>query len=327
MPVRPRLTPAMANARRAARELLAELDLEPGSLLLVACSGGPDSMALAAAAAFELPKAGHKLGAVVVDHGLQSDSQEVADQAAHRCSELGLAPVLVEQVRVTPKGDGLEAAAREARYAALEKARVDQSASYVLLGHNQDDQAETVLLGLARGSGLRSISGMPKIDTERSLVRPFLDITREELRQSCMDQGLEFWDDPHNQDESFLRVRVRKLAAELEKTLGAGFQAALARTAGLAFEADDFLAQQAQAVLADSAGDSGLDVAGVEGLHPGLRRKALQLYLQSISGATISRAQVLEVEQLVINWHGQKKLDLSGITVERVNDRLLVTAN
>ena len=176
MPVRPRLTPAMANARRALRELLEELELEPGSLLLVACSGGADSMALAAAAAFEIPKAGHKVGAVVVDHGLQSDSQEVADQAAHRCSELGLAPVLVEQVRVTPKGDGLEAAARDARYAALEKARVGHSASYVLLGHNQDDQAETVLLGLARGSGLRSISGMPKIDQERSLVLSLIHI-------------------------------------------------------------------------------------------------------------------------------------------------------
>ena len=99
------------------------------------------------------------------------------------------------------------------------------------------------------------------------------------------------------------------------------------RTADLAFEADDFLAQQARAVLAASDSDSGLAVESVEGLHPALRRKTLQLYLQSISGTAISRAQVLEVEQLVINWHGQKKLDLSGITVERVNDRLLVTAN
>ena len=327
MPVRPRLTPAMAEARRAVRELLEELDLEPGSLFLVACSGGPDSMALAAASAFEIPKAGHRIGAVIVDHGLQPNSQVVAQEAAQRCSELGLDPVIVEQVKVTPTGEGLEAAARDARYIALEKARAKHSASFVLLGNNQDDQAETVLLGLARGSGLRSISGMPQIDQERSLVRPLLEISRAELRQSCLDQDLEFWDDPHNQDESFLRVRVRKLAGELEKTLGAGFQAALARTADLAFEADDFLAQQARAVLAASDSDSGLAVGSVEGLHPALRRKTIQLFLQSISGTAISRAQVLEVEQLVINWHGQKKLDLSGITVERVNDRLLVTAN
>lgn len=327
MPVRPRLTPAMANARRAVRELLSELDLEPGSLILVACSGGADSIALAAAAAFEVPKAGHKVGAVVIDHGLQSDSQAVADQAAQRCSELGLDPVLVEQVNVKPSGEGLEAAARDARYAALEKVRADHFASYVLLGHNRDDQAETVLLGLARGSGLRSISGMPKTDQERNLARPLLDITREELRQSCADQGLEFWDDPHNQDESFLRVRVRKLAGELEKTLGAGFQAALARTAELAFEADEFLAIEARAQLGRIASGSGLPVEKLAEMHAALRRKVLQLHLQSIAGGSISRSQVLEAEQLVINWHGQKKLDLSGITVERVNDRLLVTAN
>ena len=206
----------MADARRAVRELLAELDLEPGSLFLVACSGGPDSMALAAASAFEIPKAGHRVGAVIIDHGLQVNSQVVAQEAAQRCSELGLDPVIVEQVKVTPMGEGLEAAARDARYSALEKARAEHSASFVLLGHNQDDQAETVLLGLARGSGLRSISGMPQIDQERRLVRPLLDISRAELRQSCLDQDLEFWDDPHNQDESFLRVRVRKLAGELE---------------------------------------------------------------------------------------------------------------
>ena len=111
----------MANARRAVRELLSELDLEPGSLILVACSGGADSIALAAAAAFEVPKAGHRVGAVIIDHGLQGNSQAVADQAAQRCSELGLDPVLVEQVKVNPKGEGLEAAARDARYAALEK--------------------------------------------------------------------------------------------------------------------------------------------------------------------------------------------------------------
>ena len=147
----------MADARRAVRELLEELDLEPGSLLLVACSGGPDSMALAAASAFEIPKAGHRIGAVIIDHGLQPNSQVVAQEAAQRCSALGMDPVMVEQVKVTPTGEGLEAAARDARYTALEKARAEHSASFVLLGHNQDDQAETVLLGLARGSGLRSI--------------------------------------------------------------------------------------------------------------------------------------------------------------------------
>ena len=317
----------MADARRAVRELLAELKLNQGSRLLVACSGGPDSMALAAACAFEVPRAGHRVGAVVIDHGLQEDSESVAQDAANRCRELGLEDSSVLRAKVEKSGDGLEAAARDARYRALEEERAKQSAAYVLLGHNRDDQAETVLLGLARGSGLRSISGMPKVDSDRKLARPLIGISREDLRQSCLDQAIEFWDDPHNQDEVFARVRVRKLAEKLEQSLGPGFQAALARTAELAFEAEDYLTLEAQARLADLSKEKGLDIQVLSEMHPALRKKVLQLHLQSIAGGSISRSQVLEAEQLVSNWHGQKKLDLSGITVERVNDRLLVTAN
>ena len=284
-------------------------------------------MALAAACAFEFPKAGLRAGAVIVDHGLQQDSNEVARAAAERCRALGLEPVQVERVSVEKQGEGLEAAARDARYTALERVRTEHSAGFVLLGHNRDDQAETVLLGLARGSGLRSISGMPKVDHERRLARPLIDIPREDLRQACLDQELEFWDDPHNQDDGFLRVRVRKLAGELEKSLGAGFQAALARTAELAFEADEYLASEANSFLEAMDPALGLEARELSQLHPALRRKVLQIYLQQVSKGSISRVQVLEAEKLVVNWHGQKKLDLSGITVERVNDRLRVTAN
>ena len=283
-------------------------------------------MALAAACAFELPRAGLKVGAVVIDHGLQQNSAEVAAQAASRCTAFGMEPVIVTPVQVKVSGEGLEAAAREARYAALEEARLNTAAEYVLLGHNEDDQAETVLMGLARGSGLRSISGMPALDEERKLARPFLGLSRATLRRSCEDQGIEFWDDPHNQDDGFLRVKVRKLAQRLEETLGVGFQSALARTADLAYEAEDYLTLEAKWFLDSNDFESGLEVKPVADLHPALRRKALQLYLQKISGGSISRGQVLEAEQLVTTGHGQKKLDLSGITVERVNDRLQVKA-
>ena len=296
-------------------------------MFLVACSGGPDSLALAAACGFELPRAGYRVGAAVIDHGLQPGSDEVASAAASSCKELGLDPVIVKKVVITESGEGLEAAARAARYQALEEVRQDLSASYVLLGHNLEDQAETVLMGLTRGSGLKSISGMPVVDQQRRLARPLIEMPKASLRQACMDQGIEFWDDPHNLDDSFLRVRLRKLSGELEETLGTGFQAALARTAELAFEADDYLAMEAGAILSSADSESGLEVTKLVGLHPALRRKTLQLYLQEASKGSIPRSQVLEAEQLVINWHGQKKLDLSGITVERVNDRLLVRAN
>ena len=151
--------PAVAATRLAVRQHLA--DLPAGATVLVACSGGTDSVALAAALAFEAERAGIRAGAVVVDHALQPGSAQVAAQAAQRLSSLGLDPVDVVTVEVTASGDGPEAAAREARYAALEAAADRHRAVAVLLGHTRDDQAEQVLLGLARGSGTRSLAGMP----------------------------------------------------------------------------------------------------------------------------------------------------------------------
>src|SRR4051794_11218701 len=177
MPDRPRLTPAIADVRRAVRAALDVLD--PDALVLVALSGGPDSLALAAATAFEAPRAGLRAAAAIVDHGLQSGSADVAARAAQQATGLGLAPVRVERVPVgaaTGSGGGPEAAARTARYAALERAASELGASAVLLAHTLDDQAETVLLGLARGSGAASLQGMA---AERGIFRrPLLGIRR-----------------------------------------------------------------------------------------------------------------------------------------------------
>src|SRR5215207_3414871 len=152
---RPRLTPPIADVRRAVRAVL-----PPAGLVLVALSGGADSLALAAATAFEAPRAGCRAGAVIIDHGLQQGSAEVAARAAAQAAELGLQPVLVRRVAVAPAGEGgPEASARIARYAALDAAAHETGAVLVLLGHTLDDQAETVLLGLARGAGAASLSG------------------------------------------------------------------------------------------------------------------------------------------------------------------------
>ncbi len=152
------LPPPVAAVRNAVRASLA--GLMPGDLVLAACSGGQDSLALAAALAFVAPRAGLRAGAVTVDHGLQEGSAEHAARLMPTLSGLGLDPVLVATVAVAGPG-GPEAAARTARYAALEKTAADVGAAAVLLGHTLDDQAETVLLGLARGSGPRSLAGMP----------------------------------------------------------------------------------------------------------------------------------------------------------------------
>ncbi len=222
-------TPAVAAVRVAVRRALAPLPA--GAHVVVACSGGPDSLALAAATAFVAPRAGLTAGAAVVDHGWHPASAAVAASAAEACARLGLAPVQVLDVTAAAASGrgGPEAAARDARYAALERAAEEQGAAAVLLGHTLDDQAETVLLGLARGAGARSLAGMPV--RRGRFVRPLLDVPRATTRRACADLGLEPHDDPANADPAYTRVRVRDALALLEQALGPGLPAALARSA------------------------------------------------------------------------------------------------
>ena len=328
MVIRNRLTPAVADVRRAVREGLEALNLEPNSRVLVACSGGPDSMALAAGLLFEGPKLGLRVAAVVVDHGLQEASTKVAQSTAAKLEELGADPVVIETITVVEAGNGPEAAARTARYEALERARKLVSAEVIFLGHNLEDQAETVLLGLTRGSGLRSIAGMQDFDENKKLVRPLLGIKREVLLQACLDQDIEAWQDPHNKDPKFTRVRIRQLLDTLEAELGPGFASALARTAELASESDDVLLSVAQelvveATVSSSSNETKLSIASLKGVLPGLRRRALFETAIAAGAKTVSRSQVIGIDELITNWHGQNKLVLSGITVERVSQELV----
>lgn len=323
---RPRLTPAVADSRRAVRESLA--GLPQGSLALVALSGGPDSLALAAAAGFEAPRLGLRVGAVIVDHGLQAGSAEVAERAAEAARALGLEPVLVERVHVGGEG-GPEGAAREARYAALESAAVRLGAAAVLLGHSLDDQAETVLLGLARGSGTLSIAGMAAV--AGLYRRPLLGLRRAALAQACADQGLEPWHDPHNDDERFARVRVRRsILPHLEKHLDAGIVEALARTAAIARDDAEALDQMVDEVAEElvelAEGGCSLPAAWLAANPAALRNRVIRLVARSEFGVSISRTQTLEVARLATDWHGQGPVHLPGIRVERIGGQLVFAA-
>lgn len=196
-------------------------------------------MALAEAVAHEQRRAHWCSGAVVVDHGLQPGSDEVAARAAGWLRDLGLDPVAVERVTVSDNGSGLEAAARDARYAVLGAVADRVGAAVVLLGHTLDDQAEQVLLGLVRGAGARSLSGMPP--ARDRFRRPLLGVTRTQCRESLEAEGVAWWDDPMNEDTSFTRVRARRAVADLEADLGPGVAAALARSADLLREDADHL--------------------------------------------------------------------------------------
>jgi tRNA(Ile)-lysidine synthase len=299
-----------------------------GELVLVALSGGPDSLALAGATAFEASRAGIRAGAVVVDHGLQAGSADVAADAARKARDLGLDPVIVTRVEVGTDG-GPEAAARDARYAALARAAAETAASAVLLGHTLDDQAETVLLGLARGSGAGSLKGMP---AQAGLYRrPLLGIRRSMTEQFCLDSGLDWWDDPQNDDRAFARVRVRRTVMPvLERGLGPGIPEALARTAEQLREDSDALDHFAEEIAEDLAqiveAGIALPVNSLAANPAALRQRLIRLVVASEFHQSLSRTQTLEVARLVTDWHGQGPLDLPGVRVERRGGLIVFTA-
>ncbi len=303
--------PEVAAVRRAVRAALA--DLGPGDLVLVACSGGADSVALAAALAFEATSprgAGVLAGALTVDHRLQTGSADRAGKVAADLAALGLDPVEVLTVDAGGPG-GPEAAARRARYHALEAAADRLGAAAVLLGHTRDDQAETVLLGLARGSGARSLSGMAAV--RGRYRRPLLDLPRDTVRAAAA--GMATWDDPHNADPAYARSRVRHSALPvLERTLGPGVAAALARSAARLRADADALDDWAARARDEATRDDGLDVAALAALPSAVRTRVLRL-AALMAGATasdLSAGHVEALDRLVTGWHGQGPLDLPG---------------
>jgi tRNA(Ile)-lysidine synthase len=319
------LHPAVAAVRLAVRRSLAELVAEqPGGRLnddaavLVACSGGPDSIALLSATVFEghklRPGSGLRVIGVTVDHGLQDGSAAHAAHVVEQMAALGADETASARVDVAGGGRGPEAAAREARYAVLDQMAAHFGAVGVLLGHTLDDQAETVLLGLTRGSGGRSLAGMRRrFDHYR---RPLLDVTRTDTVTACQVEGIEYWNDPHNIDPAYARVRVRrKVLPVLEEELGPGVTGALARTADQVRADMELLDQLGQAAYDDLRRDpDGLAVKGLAGLPPALRSRVLRLAALD-AGATASElfhVHVTALGDLVSSRVGGGEVQLPG---------------
>jgi tRNA(Ile)-lysidine synthase len=301
--------PAVAEVRRAVRRAL------DGSPVLVACSGGADSLALAAAVAFEAPRAGVPAALVTVDHGVQPGSSAVARRVAAIGAELGFDPVEIVPVTVGTAG-GPENAARVARYAALDAVATALGAC-VLLGHTLDDQAETVLLGLGRGSGPRSIAGMAP--TDGRWIRPLLGVRRSVTGAACAALGLDVWDDPQNADASFQRVRLRReVLPLLEDVLQGGVAEALARTAALV--RDDLDALES---MIDHDGSAALDVAELAGRPRAVRTRLLRSWCAGMGVPPLSAGHLTSLDALVVDWHGQGPVDLpGGRRVQRVSGRM-----
>jgi tRNA(Ile)-lysidine synthase len=317
--------PAVAAIRLAVRTALA--DHQPGDLVLVACSGGADSLALACATAFVAPRLNLRCGAVTVDHGLQEGSAERAEHVVRLLRQRGLDPVESVAVMVGRAG-GPEAAARASRYEALDHFAERLGARCVLLGHTRDDQAETVLLGLARGSGARSLAGMPaRFGPGDRYRRPLLDLPRTATDEACAAEGAVPWRDPHNSDPAYTRSRVRhQLLPALAGTLGPGMPEALARTARMLREDTEALDAWAEREhLACRHPDGGLDAARLSALPTAVRRRVMRLAaLESGAPAgTLAAVHIEAVDALITRWRGQGPLQLPGsVEVRRTDGRL-----
>jgi tRNA(Ile)-lysidine synthase len=307
--------------RKAVKPWLSGLASET---VLFGCSGGADSMALAAALLKESGNA--KVIPVVVDHGLQKDSADIASQTVSKLKALGYSEVATARANVEVT-DGLEASARRARYLVFKQFIDSYQPKYFVLAHTLNDQAETVLLGLARGSGARSLSGMA---IENNIfVRPLLKITRAQTVAACVESGIEIWIDPHNSDERFARVRVRQILLPIfEEKLGPGVTEALARTADLLRDDADALDDFANQFFAQ-VDPTSIEIADLARLPKAIRTRVLRLAIYK-AGAPIgmlSAEHIAQAEALISEWHGQGEVSLPGnVKLSRNSGRITLSS-
>jgi tRNA(Ile)-lysidine synthase len=307
--------------RKAVKPWLSGLSSET---LLFGCSGGADSMALAAALLKEVGSA--KIIPVVVDHGLQKESAEIAAQTVSKLKAMGFAEVATARANVEVS-DGLEASARRARYQIFNQFIDAYKPKYFMLAHTLNDQAESVLLGLARGSGARSLSGMA---VENNIfVRPLLKITRSQTVAACVEAGIEVWIDPHNSDERFARVRVRQnLLPIFEEKLGPGVTEALARTADLLRDDADALDDFANQFFAQ-VDPTSIEIADLARLPKAIRTRVLRLaiYKAGAPSGMLSADHIAQAEALISQWHGQGEVSLPGnVKLSRNSGRITLSS-
>jgi len=318
------MTDATVAIRNAVKPFLQSC--EAGDVVIVAVSGGADSLALAYALLKESQPLAITAVAVTIDHQLQENSAAQAEKVHSQLKEFGYEKVITEKVVVDIKS-GIEAGARDARYQALTACAEKEQAQKIFLGHTRDDQAETVLLGLARGSGTRSLSGMA---VENGLyVRPLLAITRAQTVSACEEMGVQFWNDPHNTNSDFSRVRVRNEVLPLmEEKIGPGISAALSRSASLLRDDADALDAIAD-VESSQLNLSDLDCQRLGALPRAIRTRIIRtaLYGAGAPSGSITWDHVAAVEALITHWHGQGALSLpGGVKVERISGRLSLLA-
>ena len=306
-------------------------DFDAGDLVLVGCSGGADSLALAWTTLVVGKRQELKIGAIIVDHQLVPESNSVALNAKKQCEDLGIEEVIIKKVNVEHNHEGLEAAARIARYEAFENVLHETNAQAILLAHTQDDQAETVLMRLTRGSGAKSLSGMAQVSGK--YLRPFLHLRKKLVHDSLDLIGLKAWQDPANTDHQFLRVKVRhELMPKIVEVLGESAISSLDKTSQLLRLDNQALEDLAQQFL-ESQKDvktNGLEISELEKLPEAIRTRVLRFFAiaSGVHPGPFSFEHIEAIDALVKNWHGQGNVDLPGfIQATRVDGSLRFVAS
>ena len=312
--------PALLELRKAVRFWFQKL--EANSKVCIGVSGGADSLALAIAANLEAADLNLDLVAVIVDHGLQENSADVAATTKKKLEVIGYSNIFVGKANVLVT-DGIEASARRARYLVFQQALETYGAKIFLLGHTKNDQAEGVLLGLARGSGTKSLSGMAEISGP--FIRPFLNIDRSTTQAACDESGIEYWIDPHNSNTEFTRVRVREnILPLIEKEIGPGIIEALSRSAKILREDATALDEWAERVFAE-VDPAEIAISFLSDLPIAVRSRVLRLaiYAAGAPSGSISATHLEPIEAFVSDWRGQGHTSLpGGVKVCRISGRL-----
>lgn len=310
-PFWPRKSPHFLACRRAVRLCWqTSHGGDTGGPVVIGLSGGPDSLALVAAALAE----GVPVLAVVVNHNLQEGSAQIAGEAAVQARALGASTRIVHVDVDVERGGSVEAAARQARYAALFEVAAEAAGdrAEVWVAHTADDQAETLLLGALRGnpSGMLQRSG--------NLVRPFLYLRRADTVGACTELHLHPWHDPMNADPAFRRVAMRtEIIPALSELLGGDAVPALARTA-------DRIAQSNEVIRELASASTEMDCEELAGLPAVVRRFRIHAWLVE-KHVHPNGAQLDAIERLVTHWRGQVGVELAGSqAVKREAGRLVV---
>lgn len=296
-------------------------DFEPADLILVGCSGGADSIALAWSASVVCKRLNLNLGVVIVDHQLIAESNQVAENTKKQCAEFGINQIIVKKIQVVLENEGLEAAARKARYKAFEEVIKDTNAKALMLAHTQDDQAETMLMRLTRGSGAKSLSAMSEVSGK--YLRPFLHVRKFEIKDALEKEDIKYWNDPANSNSDFLRVKVRnELIPKLIEVLGDSVVEALDRTSMLLKNDNDILDQIA---LNHYQENRQLLISKLEDLPSAIRTRVIKLAAldAGVNPGPFSFEHIEAIDALVTNWHGQSHIDLPGfVQASRVNETI-----